>query len=144
MQKESELVLQDNLRRFHDFGIENGTLMIAELPEMKVRAYVGSANYLRSDISGFVNGLTAQRSPGSILKPFVYGLGLDQGKIIPESLLSDVPIRLAAYNPENFERNFLGPISATEALVRSRNIPALELLGSLSRLRFTDYLKMLV
>ena len=131
LQKESELVLQDNLRRFHDFGIENGTLMIAELPEMKVRAYVGSANYLRSDISGFVNGLTAQRSPGSILKPFVYGLGLDQGKIIPESLLSDVPIRLAAYNPENFERNFLGPISATEALVRSRNIPALELFRKL-------------
>ncbi|MCB0330179.1 MAG: hypothetical protein KDD70_10955, partial [Bdellovibrionales bacterium] len=93
---------------------------------MKVRAYVGSAGYTDASISGYVNGLQAERSPGSLLKPFVYGLALDQGKIIPQSMLSDLPLRLASYRPENFERNFIGPISAEHALIRSRNIPALQ------------------
>lgn len=126
IQSEAEDVLADSLTRYKEFGIENGAIILAELPEMKVRAYVGSANYVNQEILGFVNGLSSPRSPGSLLKPFVYGLALQQGRILPESMLADVPIRLAAYKPENFERNFLGPISASDALVKSRNIPALE------------------
>jgi len=132
LQRDSEEVLQSILAGFSEYGVRNGTILIAELPQMKVRAYVGSAGYLRPEISGFVNGLAAQRSPGSLLKPFLYGLALDQGIIAPETMLRDVPIRLSSYVPENFERNFLGPISASDALVRSRNIPALELFRALA------------
>lgn len=132
LQRDAEEVLQQSLAGFSEYGIRNGTILIAELPQMKVRAYVGSAGYLRPEISGFVNGLAAQRSPGSLLKPFLYGLALDQGIIATQTMLRDVPIRLSSYVPENFERNFLGPISASDALVRSRNIPALELFRALA------------
>jgi penicillin-binding protein 1C len=132
LQRDAEDVLRSTLDGFSQYGVRNGTILVAELPEMKVRAYVGSAAYLDSRISGFVNGLAAQRSPGSLLKPFLYGLALDQGLIVPQTMLRDVPIRLSSYVPENFEHNFLGPISAGDALVRSRNIPALELFRALA------------
>jgi len=140
LQREAELVLQSNLDRYKEYGVTNGTLLLAELPNMEVRAYVGSANYLREDISGYVNGLAAKRSPGSALKPFIYAIAIDQGKLIPDSMLSDVPLRLASYRPENFERNFAGPITATDALVRSRNIPALEVFRELSSGSFYQFL----
>jgi len=132
LQRDAEDVLRSTLASFSEYGVRNGTILVAELPDMKVRAYVGSAGYLRPEISGYVNGLAAQRSPGSLLKPFLYGLALDQGIIAPETMLRDVPIRLSSYVPENFEHNFLGPISASDALVRSRNIPALELFRALA------------
>lgn len=126
LQTQAEEVLRSMLERYTEYGVKNGTVLIAELPALNVRAYVGSGGYLNRTISGFVNGLSAPRSPGSLLKPFIYGLALNQGQITPETMLSDVPLRLSAYTPENYERNFLGPISATDALIRSRNIPALE------------------
>ncbi|HEY2774677.1 MAG TPA: penicillin-binding protein 1C, partial [Candidatus Binatia bacterium] len=132
LQRDTEEVLRSSLEGYADLGVRNGTVLIAELPDMKVRAYVGSASYLDPEISGFVNGLAAPRSPGSLLKPFLYGLAIDQGIIAPETMLRDVPIRLSSYVPENFEHNFLGPIPASEALVRSRNIPALELFRTLA------------
>lgn len=140
LQRDAENVLASNLARFADLGVHNGSVLLAELPNLDVRAYVGSADYLSTDINGFVNGLNAPRSPGSLLKPFIYALALDQGKIIPETMLLDVPLRLASYKPENFERNFLGPISAANALVRSRNIPALELFRSLEEHAFYKFL----
>jgi len=78
-----------------------------------------------------VDGLRARRSPGSTLKPFVYGLALDQGLIQPRSLLIDGPMGFNDYNPENFEGDFMGPIHANDALVRSRNIPAVALANRL-------------
>jgi penicillin-binding protein 1C len=133
LQLQAEQILESHLNRYSSHGITNGAVLIAELPNLEVRAYVGSGAYGKHSIEGFVNGLEAQRSPGSLLKPFVYALALQQGKILPESLLSDLPLRLAGYRPENFERNFMGPISARDALVRSRNIPALEVFRSLDK-----------
>jgi penicillin-binding protein 1C len=132
LQRDTEEVLRSTLAGYAEYGVRNGAILVAELPDMSVRAYVGSAAYLDARISGFVNGLAAQRSPGSLLKPFLYGLAIDQGIIVPQTMLKDVPIRLSSYVPENFERNFLGPISAADALVRSRNIPALELFRTLA------------
>src|SRR5262249_53766323 len=92
-------------------------------------------------IAGQVNGATARRSPGSALKPFVYGLAIDQGVIHPETMLRDVPTAFAAYSPENFDGRFQGPLSAREALIRSRNIPALEIAAKLARPSLYDLLK---
>jgi len=122
-------------------GFSNGTAMVVDSATMEVLAYVGSANYTDGMIQGFVNGLAAKRSPGSALKPFIYALAIDQGLITPETLLKDTPLRIANYHPENFERNFLGPLSATEALVRSRNIPAIELARSLKKPSLFDFFR---
>ena len=76
---------------------------------------------------GQVNGLQAQRSPGSALKPFIYALALDEGLIHPNTLLKDAPASFDGYDPENFDHNFAGPIRARDALIQSRNVPAVDL-----------------
>ena len=94
---------------------------------MDVVAQVGSADFNNAAIDGQVDGTRSPRSPGSTLKPFVYALALEQGLIHPLSILADAPRSFGDYNPENFDREFLGPIRACDALARSRNVPAVEL-----------------
>src|SRR5208282_4423066 len=108
---------------------------------MQVKGYVGSANYFENQIDGQVNGLRGRRSPGSALKPFIYALAIDQGLIHPRTMLKDTAIRISAYNPENFDRDFLGPIDATSALVRSRNVPAIEVANRLAPPGLYGFLK---
>ena len=98
--------------------------MLVDTRDMGVRALVGSADYFDAGIHGQVNGIAAKRSPGSTLKPFIYALALDQGVLHPATVLRDVPTAFGPYTPENFDGRFLGPVTATDALVRSRNIPA--------------------
>jgi hypothetical protein len=78
-----------------------------------------------------VDGTRARRSPGSTLKPFIYALALDAGLIQPQTLLDDAPKRFSGYNPENSDRQFLGPIAASKALRLSRNVPAVDLANRL-------------
>ena len=98
---------------------------------MEVLAQVGSADFSKREIHGQVDGTRRPRSPGSTLKPFVYALALDQGRIHPLTLLKDAPRSFGDYNPENFDREFLGPIRASDALARSRNVPAVTLASEL-------------
>ena len=104
--------------------VRNASAMLIDTRSMDVKALVGSANYFGKAIHGQVNGTLAQRSPGSTLKPFIYGLGMDQGVLGPQTVLRDVPTSFGPYTPENFDGRFLGPVTATEALNHSRNIPA--------------------
>jgi len=131
MQQQIERGISAHIQRTRDEGIVNACAMLVHAPSREVLAYVGSADYADRDICGMVDGLRARRSPGSALKPFVYGLALDQGLIHPRTLLSDGPMGFNDYNPENFEGEFLGPIHANDALVRSRNIPAVALANRL-------------
>lgn len=85
--------------------------------------------------------VTAWRSPGSTLKPFLYGLALDDGLIHAESLLQDVPRRFGDYRPGNFDTGFHGPVSASEALARSLNLPAVQLLEAYGPKRFAANLR---
>lgn len=96
-----------------------------------VKAYVGSADFFNDKRVGQVDMVTALRSPGSTLKPFIYGMALDQGLIHSQSLLMDVPIRFGDYQPVNFKRSFSGPVSAATALSESLNLPAVQLLDHL-------------
>ena len=112
--------------RAHD-GFKNASALLIDYSTMEVRAAVGSADFHRKDIDGQVDGLRAQRSPGSALKPFIYALGLDEGLIHPNSLLKDAPESFDGYDPENFDHQFAGPIRATDALIESRNVPAVDL-----------------
>lgn len=137
----AETLLGSFIRQHRTQGIANATVMVVYTPTMEVMGYVGSADYLDNRIHGFVNGLKARRSPGSTLKPFIYALALDQGLITPDSLLKDTPLRIGEYHPENFEGTYYGPLSATAALVRSRNIPAVALMAQLQKPTLYQFLR---
>ena len=112
------------IARSNSKGIANASAILVDTRDMSVRALIGSADYFDRGLSGQVNGTLARRSPGSTLKPFIYALGFDQGILHPQTVLRDVPTSFGPYTPENFDGQFLGPITATDALNRSRNIPA--------------------
>jgi penicillin-binding protein 1C len=114
-------------------GVTNAAAMLVDTRDLGVRALVGSADFFAEEILGQVNGTRARRSPGSALKPFVYALGMEQGVIHPRSILRDAPVAFSSYSPENFDGRYAGPLTATEALVRSRNIPALLVAAKLDR-----------
>jgi penicillin-binding protein 1C len=137
-------VLEERLSKFitahREQGIRNGAAMLIDARTMDVLAAVGSADFSDVSIQGQVDGTRCARSPGSALKPVLYALALDQGLIHPQSLLVDAPRRYAGYNPENFDREFEGPISAAEALARSRNVPAVDLAARVTRPTFYEFL----
>ena len=135
-----EAHMADHLELRRRDGIANAAAMLVETRGMEVLALVGSAGFFDASIAGQVNGARARRSPGSTLKPLLYGLALDEGLIHPMTLLEDAPRRYAAYTPENFDRGFMGPVFARDALVHSRNVPAVGLLADLGVERFRDWL----
>jgi penicillin-binding protein 1C len=124
LQRLLERRLRQHLALARRRGIDNAAVMLVDTRDMAVRALIGSADWHDASIHGQVNGTNAKRSPGSTLKPFLYALGLDQGVLHPATVLRDVPSAFGPYTPENFDGGFMGPVTATEALVRSRNIPA--------------------
>jgi penicillin-binding protein 1C len=97
----------------------------------KVVAYLGSADMTDMDRFGYLDMVRAKRSPGSTLKPFIYGLAMDEGLIHSESLLMDAPLTFSDYRPQNFSRGFSGPVSVSTALQQSLNIPAVQVLEQL-------------
>jgi penicillin-binding protein 1C len=131
LQNMVELQVRNFVERSRHLGINNAAVILLDYRTMQLKAYVGSAGYFDSQIDGQVNGLTAHRSPGSALKPFIYALAIDEGLIHPRTMLKDTKIRIAGYNPENYDHDFIGPIDATAALVRSRNVPAIEVANML-------------
>jgi len=94
----------------------------------EVRAHVGSAGFFDRRRAGEVDMTVALRSPGSTLKPFIYGLGFEDGFLHPETLIDDRPMRYGHYAPENFDRLFHGAVSVRRALQWSLNLPAVEVL----------------
>lgn len=110
--------------------------LVIDNPSLEVRAYVGSAAFADVRRLGHVDMVQASRSPGSTLKPFLYGMALDAGLIHSESLLLDVPQSFGGYAPGNFAEAFNGPVSAAQALRLSLNVPAVDLLDRIGPARF--------
>lgn len=119
----------------------SAAILVVEQPSMAVRAYLGSVDISDVRRFGHVDMVRAQRSPGSTLKPFLYGMALDSGLIHSESLLQDVPRRYGDYRPGNFAAGFSGAVSASEALARSLNLPAVQLLEAYGPKRFAGELR---
>ena len=94
----------------------------------EVRARVASADYFDASRSGQVDMTQSLRSPGSTLKPFIYGLGFEDGLIHPETLIDDRPVRYGSYTPENFDLTFQGTVTVRRALQFSLNVPAIAVL----------------
>ncbi len=122
-------------------GIKNTAAIVVETETGKVRAYAGSQDYFDNSINGAIDGIQAYRSTGSILKPFLYALAIDEGLIAPESLLADIPSWFGAFSPQNADENYSGLVSAKEALIRSLNIPAVDLLNRFGLEVFFRFLK---
>lgn len=110
-------------------------LMVADLDDGRVLASVGSADYGSDARRGFVDMTRALRSPGSTLKPLIYGLAFSDGSAHPETLLNDRPADYAGYAPQNFDQVFRGPVRAREALQASLNLPVVELTHALGPAR---------
>ena len=141
LQRLLEERVRNHLARNRERGLRNAAAMLVDTRDMGIRALVGSADYFDARIDGQVNGAAGKRSPGSTLKPFIYALALDQGVLHPATVLRDVPTAFGPYTPENFDGRFLGPVTATDALVRSRNIPAVGVASQLAQPSFYAFLR---
>lgn len=141
LQKEIEQLVEQYIHIHQNKGIENTAVLLVDTRDLSVKSMVGSANYHSTEIHGQVNGTMARRSPGSTLKPFLYALAIDQGIIHPLSMLKDVSTRFGYYQPENFDGKFIGPLSAQDALIRSRNVPAVWLANQTQRPSLYQFLK---
>lgn len=114
----------------------SAALLVVDNATLEARAYIGSVEFADKARLGHVDMVKAWRSPGSTLKPFLYGLALDDGLIHSESLLVDAPQAFGDYRPGNFDMAFNGPIGAAEALRLSLNVPAVDLLDRVGPARF--------
>lgn len=119
----------------------SAAVLVVENRSGYVRAYAGSAAFHSEERAGHVDMVQAIRSPGSALKPFLYGMALDDGWLHAASLLSDVPVRLQDYAPRNFFRQFSGAVSVREALQQSLNVPAVTVLQRLQPATFMARLR---
>ena len=110
-------------------------LVVADHQTGEILASVGSAGFTEDTRAGFVDMTQALRSPGSTLKPLVYGLAFDEGLAHPETLIEDRPSDFSGYRPQNFDRQYRGTIRAREALQQSLNIPVVALTEALGPAR---------
>lgn len=113
----------------------SAAILVADHTTGEIRASVGAARFLDPRRAGHVDMTEALRSPGSTLKPFIYGLGIEAGLIARGTLLEDAPVTFAGYEPENFDEDFRGMVSVEEALRQSLNVPAMTVLDALGPVR---------
>ena len=114
-----------HLRGSH--STSTGAIIVMDTQNRHVLAMVGSHDFFDRRALGQINGTFAPRSPGSALKPFVYALAMEEGLITPETLLFDVPVTYAGYEPVNYDGKYNGYVTARQALARSLNVPAVNL-----------------
>ena len=109
-------------------------IMVVDVAGREVRAAAGSAN--RGTAGGWIDLTDRPRSPGSTLKPFIYGLAFDDGVAAPDTRIADTPKRFSSYRPDNFDRSFRGDVTVAQALQHSLNIPAVSALDAVGAQRF--------
>lgn len=122
--------------------IHNLSAIIVKIETGEVVSYVGnSINKYSGDNGNSVDVITAPRSSGSILKPFLYAFMLDNGEILPNSLVPDIPTQMKGYSPKNYDLEYDGAVPASRALSRSLNVPSVHMLHEFGVGRFLGYLK---
>lgn len=141
LQFQIQQISEKYFNKIKHFGVKNYSLMLVDTRENEVLAYLGSADYYNQSIKGQVDSNRSLKPPGSTLKPFIYALALQQGLIHEKSLLKDTKMSFAGINPENFDEQFLGPLSSDQALVLSRNLPAADLASKLKSPTLYEFLK---
>ncbi|MBT0741999.1 penicillin-binding protein 1C [Campylobacter lari] len=122
-------------------GIKNLAILLADTKTNKVLAYVGSNDFYDFASFGQVDGVIAKRSVGSTLKPLLFAFAIDEGLIVPESLMLDVPTYFSNFAPQNANKKYHGFVSAKESLQKSLNIPFVSLLAEYGYEKFFYKLK---
>ncbi|MBN1117058.1 MAG: penicillin-binding protein 1C [Bacteroidales bacterium] len=139
IQERANYIVKRYNRQLQHYGIKNVAVIIIENKNRKVRAYIGSQDFYGE--SGRVDGVVAMRSSGSLLKPFLYALSVQDGIILPESIIHDIPTYYGTFSPHNASEMYGGLVTAHDALVRSLNVPAVRLLYTYGHYRFYNFLK---
>lgn len=133
-------IIRNYVNQLKSISIKNAAVLIVENETMQVKAYVGSSDYFSSEDAGQVDGIRAIRSPGSTLKPLLYGLAIDKGIITPKSIISDVKVNFRGYQPRNYKEEFNGNVTIEYALANSLNIPAVKILNQIKPYHFIKVL----
>ncbi|MDD2635357.1 MAG: penicillin-binding protein 1C [Bacteroidales bacterium] len=143
LQKRTNDIVNRYTNIYHKNEINNIACLVIDVKTGNVITYIGNAN-INSDIpEKAVDMVMAQRSTGSILKPFLYAAMLSSGELLPKTLLKDIPTKIGSFSPENFNKEFDGAVPANETLARSLNIPFIYLLKEYGIMRFQYILKSL-
>ncbi len=129
IQKQVNRIINTNYKHLSANGIENQAALVIDVQTGDVIAYIGNTFHKKGNTNGnFVDIITANRSPGSVFKPYLYASMLSSGEILPHSLIADVPLQIAGFSPKNYNRGYDGAVPASKALARSLNIPAVRML----------------
>jgi penicillin-binding protein 1C len=139
MQQSLEDLVKNYMKRLP--AQTSAAVLVVKNQDLSVKAYIGSADFSDNTRFAHIDMITALRSPGSTLKPFLYGLALDEGLIHSQSLLIDAPASFEGYRPHDFDRGFIGPVSVSNALKSSLNVPAIQVLYYLGAEKFVNRLK---
>ncbi len=135
LQKHVNRILANHHQRLKDNLINNVAAIVVEVETGNVIAYTGNIQS-GAEHNESVDVIKAARSTGSILKPFLYAMMLNEGKILPGSLISDIPTRMNGYNPKNFHETYDGAVPARKALIRSLNVPMVHMLSDYGLQKF--------
>lgn len=140
LQNRIEQILDDHYQRLKANQIFNACIIVLDVETGNVLAYVGNTN-TDAEHQTDVDVIVSPRSTGSILKPFLYAAMLEDGKILPQTLLPDVPTVINGFAPQNFNREYDGSVAADKAIIRSLNVPAVYMLRDYRYERFHQLLK---
>lgn len=143
LQKNINKIISQSHSHLSENEIHNMAALVIDVENSKVLAYVGNSNCPQENSGRNVDIITSPRSTGSILKPFLYTLMLQDGDILPKTLIKDIPTQISGFAPKNYERTYDGMVPADEALARSLNIPAVRMLQKYGIEKFYDHLKKL-
>src|SRR5690606_4385208 len=144
VQRRVEQIVQDHHKQLAGSQIYNAAALVLDVETGEVIAYVGNTDVEETGYHGEeVDIINAPRSTGSILKPFLYAAMLDEGKLLRNTLVPDVPTVIDGFSPKNFKREFDGAVPASQALIRSLNVPAVHMLRDYRYEKFHTMLKRL-
>ncbi len=140
MQTQVNDIVLRHYNRLSENQIFNVAVLVMDVKTREVLAYVGNSQTDRNHQKD-VDVISAARSTGSVLKPLLYAAMLDDGKLLPDMLVADVPTEIAGYNPKNFDEKYDGAVTAKRALSRSLNVPAVRLLQEFGLQKFREQLR---
>lgn len=141
IQQRTKNLLNQYVKRLDQYHITNAAAVVIDNENREVKAIVGSVDYFSKKALGANDGSRAARSPGSTLKPFLYGLALQEGFITERTVLYDIPINYAGYSPQNYSKDFIGPVQVHEALTESLNTVAVKLSNKIGMDKLYNLLK---
>ncbi|TAH17552.1 MAG: penicillin-binding protein 1C [Cytophagales bacterium] len=131
VQSKVEDITYSYSRKLVGFNIHNAAVVVVDNKTRNIIAYLGSPDFADIQHAGQVDNARSYRSPGSALKPLIYGLAFDEGIVTPKSVVNDLPVDFSGYAPENYNRTFNGAVSIEVALANSLNVPAVKMLDQI-------------